>query len=72
MPTKAGNQARKKTKLPEVTILLVALPAAVAGGAEPRFDPAGQRIARPITFTTRRFTLRFSTEGEPMTAGMGE
>ena len=29
----------------------------------PKSDPAGQRIARPMTFKTNRFTLRFSATG---------
>lgn len=32
----------------------------------PKFDPAGQRIARPVTFKTKRFTLRFSATGVPV------
>lgn len=32
----------------------------------PKFDPAGQRVARPITFRSKRFTLRFSATGVPV------
>lgn len=76
-------------KLPEATMLLIALLPALADGAEagaesaakararaaqmdkilltaPKFDPAGQRVARPITFRTKRFTLRFSATGVPV------
>ncbi|MEE8450690.1 MAG: hypothetical protein V3R99_02215 [Thermoguttaceae bacterium] len=32
----------------------------------PPFDPAGQRVARPMTFRTGRFTLGFSATGVPV------
>ena len=32
----------------------------------PKFDPAGQPTARPVTFKTNRFTLRFSATGVPV------
>jgi hypothetical protein len=32
----------------------------------PGFDPAGQPVRRPITFKTRRFSLRFDARGVPV------